>query len=245
MLNERVFVGDPTAFKGICFVYPPTIGTILETSYREFSLYLKTLTISQEDIDDEVKKMTDQGLEVITETPFQYLMNNCLVDKTNNFINTLKQAFLFFTKEEVTIFPEIDRIVFGKLTDERYISSDNFFEFQNLIRESIGSQPIEMPDPNESPKVRAFKAKQRYRDRVKAKQNRGGLDFTSSLPILCAIEMGITPFNIKNLTYAASNMLIITYQNKDKYQTDIRSLQAGADHKKVKPKYWIKNLDDN
>ena len=52
-------------------------------------------------------------------------------------------------------------------------------------------------------------------------------------------------FNMEKLTYAASNMLISTYQNKDKYQTDIRTLQAGGDSKKIKPKYWIKNLDDN
>jgi hypothetical protein len=41
-------------------------------------------------------------------------------------------------------------------------------------------------------------------------------------------------------------MRILTsmYQGKEKYELDIDSLLAGADSKKVKPKYWIKNLDD-
>jgi hypothetical protein len=34
------------------------------------------------------------------------------------------------------------------------------------------------------------------------------------------------------------------YQEKEKYQLDIESLLAGADSKKVKPKYWIANFED-
>jgi hypothetical protein len=34
-------------------------------------------------------------------------------------------------------------------------------------------------------------------------------------------------------------------QQKEAYDIDIRSLLAGADSKKVKPKYWIRNIDEN
>jgi hypothetical protein len=34
-----------------------------------------------------------------------------------------------------------------------------------------------------------------------------------------------------------------TYQGKEKYQLDVDSLLAGADSKKIKPEYWIRNLD--
>jgi hypothetical protein len=34
------------------------------------------------------------------------------------------------------------------------------------------------------------------------------------------------------------------YQEQEKYRLDIESLLAGADSKKVKPKYWIRNLED-
>ena len=34
-------------------------------------------------------------------------------------------------------------------------------------------------------------------------------------------------------------------QEKEKYQLDVDSLLAGADSKKVKPKYWVTNFDDD
>jgi hypothetical protein len=55
--------------------------------------------------------------------------------------------------------------------------------------------------------------------------------------------LGITPLNIGEMSYAAVGILMNTYQQKEKYEIDVASLQAGADSKKIKPKYWIKNLD--
>lgn len=56
--------------------------------------------------------------------------------------------------------------------------------------------------------------------------------------------IGITPLNIGELSYAALMKLLERYQFKEKYDIDIKSLLAGADSSKVKPKYWISNLDD-
>ena len=53
----------------------------------------------------------------------------------------------------------------------------------------------------------------------------------------------INPLNIGELSYAAIPILMETYQAKEAYETDIRALMAGADSKKVKPEYWIRNLD--
>lgn len=247
MLSEKCFIGYPEAFEDICFVYPPTIGEILGVSFKEFSIYLKMLTLSQEDIDDDIEKAKQEGEEITRITPFEYLFQTSAGLQSEKFLQSLEKAFLFFTHEPITLVPEAKTIILGNMNENRLLTEDKYFTFQNLIRESCGFKAIELPDPNESERVAAFKAKQRYRDKVKARQRggEGGLDFRSTLPILCAIEMGITPFNIEKLTYAASNMLISTYQNKDKYQTDIRTLQAGGDSKKIKPKYWMKNLDDN
>jgi hypothetical protein len=35
-----------------------------------------------------------------------------------------------------------------------------------------------------------------------------------------------------------------TYQEKHKYEVDIESLMNGADKKKVKPQFWIRNIED-
>jgi hypothetical protein len=88
-----------------------------------------------------------------------------------------------------------------------------------------------------------MKAKARYRDRVKAKKGLG-LKLLSTISSICCMGYGLNPLNIGELSYAAIPVLLATYQEKEKYDIDIRSLLAGADSKKVKPKYWIRNLDD-
>ena len=87
-----------------------------------------------------------------------------------------------------------------------------------------------------------MKALARYRDKIKAKQG-GGINLITSLAAICCMGIGITPLNIGEMSYAAVSILINTYQNKEKYEIDIASIQAGANSKKVNPKYWIKNLD--
>jgi hypothetical protein len=56
--------------------------------------------------------------------------------------------------------------------------------------------------------------------------------------------LGITPLNIGEMSYVAMESITRKYQEKEKYQLDIESLLAGADSKKVKPKYWIANFED-
>ena len=55
--------------------------------------------------------------------------------------------------------------------------------------------------------------------------------------------IGITPLTIGELSYATFSKLIGVYQEKEKYEVDIKSLLAGASSKDVKPKYWIHNSD--
>lgn len=107
----------------------------------------------------------------------------------------------------------------------------------------MGSKPIEPPNPNEHPKVKAMKAKARMRDRIKSKSGKG-INLSTTLAAICCMGIGITPLNIGEISYGSMRILTSMYQGKEKYELDIDSLLAGADSKKVKPKYWIKNLDD-
>ena len=129
------------------------------------------------------------------------------------------------------------------LEDLRILKEEDYFEFQNLIRQSLGDKAISPPDPNEDPRVRRIKAKARYREKIKAKKGMG-LKMCTTLASICCMNMGINPLNIGELSYAAIPLLMATYQEKEKYQLDIDSLLAGADSKKIKPKYWIRNIDD-
>ena len=127
------------------------------------------------------------------------------------------------------------------------IKEEEYFEFQNMIREVCGDKPLkppEAPDPDEDPRIAAIKAKARARDRIKARQrSSNGISLETCLVAICCMGIGITPLNIGEMSYAAIGPIMNMSQEKEKYDIDIRSLLAGADSKKIKPKYWIRNSD--
>ena len=243
MNNPNFFLGYPVDYKGICFVYPPKVKDIV--SNNEFQIYAKLLTYSQEEIEDEyVEKKYD--LSTIL-NPFEYILNNAY--NSLNFRAVLSKAFMFFIHEPVIYLFNEKQIAIGDLKEVksidklRILKEEDYFDFQNLIREAVGGSPIEPPRPDEDPRVKAIKAKGRYRDKIKAKQGKG-LNLKTILSSICCMDLGLNPLNIGELSYASVPVLISVYQEKEKYRLDIDSLLAGADSKKVKPKYWIRNLDN-
>lgn len=224
-------------------VYPPKV---CDTFKKNFFLYSQILTLSQEEIEDEyVEKELDISNLL---TPFEYLLNTAYNDVTLR--QFIKDAFYLFTHEEVTFLYEQKQIVIGDIKDVktigelRILKEEDYFDFQNLVREAIGKKRIEPPNPNEDPRVKAIKAKARYRDKIKAKKGQG-ISLQTTLSSICCMGIGITPLNIGELSYAIIPVLIETYQAKEKYQLDTDCLLAGADAKKIKPKYWIRNFENN
>ena len=110
-----------------------------------------------------------------------------------------------------------------------------------MIRSSIGQKKEQQIDKDEDPRVKRIKAKARYRDRLKAKRVKSPTTGTY-LAAICCMGIGINPLNIGEITYASVNYLIGMYQQKEEYNTNIRSMLAGA--KDVKLKYWIRNLKE-
>lgn len=247
MINEKILLGKPVKFKNLCYIYPPSVMEVVDEN--NFSLYKKLLTISQEEIEDEyVEKKMDLANLL---TPLEYILNNAY--NIEGFEILVKKAFRFFIKKEVHLLYDKKMIVIGSAEDFKQISDINelkiikeedYFDFQNAIRISLGGDVISPPDPNEHPKIKAMKAKARYRDKVKATSGKNGLTLSTSLISICCMGIGLNPLNIGELSYAAIGPLIHQYQEKEKYRIDIDSLLAGADSKKVKPKYWIRNIED-
>ena len=127
------------------------------------------------------------------------------------------------------------------------IKEEEFFDFQNAIRACIGKKEVEKPDPDIDPRVAEIKRKQRRAQRLKAKQaakSKDGISLYTTLVSICCMGLGITPLNIGEMSYVAVEAILRKYQEKEKYELDIDSLLAGADSKKVKPKYWIRNFED-
>lgn len=245
MSSEQAFLGYPIQFNRI-MIYPPIVKYIITN--EDFLFYRKILTITQEEIEDEFienKKEIDKF-----PTPLEYLLNIAFnIPELNE---KIKGAFKFFLHEPVTFLYNEKKIYVGDLSkikemesikDIDFLSEENYFDFQNKIRESLGEKPIEPPNPNEDPRVKKIKAKARYRDKVKAKEGKT-LNLLATLASICCMNFSLNPLNIGELSYAAVQILFNYYQNKEAYDLNMSFIAGGADSKKIHPIYWIKNIED-
>ena len=251
MIDARVFVGLPLEFNSVCSVYPPKVNDILSNP-KAIQMF-KLLTYSQEEIEDLLQSDTkQQDTSKKIPTPLEFILINSY--KNQEFCQLVTEAFKLFIHEPVTFVYESKLILIGEIQDIatitdfkslRILSEDNFFDFQNTVREAMGAELESPPNPNEDPITKRIKAAGRRRKRLAAK-NKGkkGISLTTSLGAICCMGIGLTPLNIGEISYASIEVLMQLYQQKEKYQTDIDSLMAGADPKKVHPKYWIREKSD-
>lgn len=246
MIDSNAFLGLPINFKSICKVYPPKIQEIL--TEENYPVYKKLFLITQEDIEDEFTE-NKLSMENIPD-PMTYLFQFADDIRIKKIII---DGFKFFLHEQVLLLPEQQMIIVGNLKEDltrinsveqlRIIKKEDYFDFQNTLRRAIGEKEAEPYNPNENSKIKYFKAKARLRDRVKAK-SKNNLTLGSTLASICCMGFGITPLNVGELSQAAISVLMRYYQEKNKYDIDIQSLLAGADSKKVKPQFWIRNIED-
>ena len=250
MIDERIFLGYPIDFKDICQIYPPTVNDVVGN--KDFLIYQSLFTMTQEELEDAYGQ--DERIQKVP-TPFQYLLMNYYQDEEIR--QKIHDAFDKFIHEPVTIVPEIEMLLIGKSEDEldpdvdldnpRLLTEENFFDFQNQIRIVMGNDPIKPPeseDENLDPRIRRYKAKIRASEKLLAKKKvKKGPTMGTLLAAICCMGIGLSPLNIGEMSYACVHWLIAMEQQKEEYDIDIRALLAGADSKKVKPKYWIKNID--
>ena len=251
MSKELFFLCQPKEFKPGIKIYPPTVKSVITEEL--FGHYVQVLTYSQEEVEDEFLA-AKKSLEKYP-TPLEFMLNNSYHNKRYEAI--CKKAFQFFIHDEVNFLYEQKLIVVGNIQETLknistleellVIKEEDFFAFQNAIRECVGKKIVEPPITDEDPRVAEIKRKARYRDKLKAKQagkGKDGISLYTTLVSICCMGLGITPLNIGEMSYVAIEAILRKYQEKEKYQLDIDSLMAGADSKKVKPKYWIRNFED-
>lgn len=251
--NLQAFLGSPIRFKNICTIYPPLVNDVVNSP--DFYSSLSLLTLSQEDIWD---LMNDALLAQSPNhewerpdgapTPFAYLM--LMANKDDKGYASVEKAIKVFTKTNVVIAPQLSRIYFFEddidgidINDLPYLSEETYLDFQNLIRSAMGREPKIAPNPEESKRLSAFKAKSRYRDKIKNKKS--GVSLMSILSSVCCMGIGITPHNIGTLSYASLSHLMTFYRRKSKYEGDRQMIIAGADPKLVKPlDDWMADPED-
>lgn len=251
MINDKIFLGFPINFNDICKIYPPTVNDFVGND--DFMIYQSLFTITQEELDKAYLKDEDATQ---APTPFQYLLINYHQDEEVR--EKIHDAFKHFIHEPVTIVPEIEMLLIGKSEDEldpdidldepRLLTEENFFDFQNAIRFSMGMDKVIPPDPEEEnldPRIKRWKMKIKESDELlKKKKSKEAPTLGTLLAAICCMGIGLNPLNIGEMSYACVQWLIAMYQQSEEYDVDIRALLAGADSKKVKPKYWIKNIDE-
>ena len=249
MINDKVLLGFPIQFKDICKVYPPKVSDVVGND--NFMIYQTLFVITQEELDEAYLK--DENVTQVP-TPFQYLLMNYYQDEEMR--ERIEEAFTLFVHEPVTIIPEIEMLLIGKSEEElnpdvdlespKLLTEENFFEFQNTIRISMGMDLAKVPDPEEEnldPRIKRYKMKVKEHEKiVNKKKSKSAPTLGTLLAAICCMGIGLNPLNIGEISYACVQWLIAMEQQKEEYDVDIRALLAGADSKKVKPKY-IKNLD--
>lgn len=138
--------------------------------------------------------------------------------------------------------PVIKQIVIGSPEQKRIINHENFYNFQNVIRIQNRITEIAPIPIDESPMAKKFREKRELRDAVKRKQqDNNAPSLTDLMCAICSYKIGITPFNVKDITLFTLYSLLNMNRDKEKYDKEILFLSGGADPKKVKPKYWITN----
>ena len=253
MSNLSAFLKEPLNFKNKFKIYPASVKEV--ACNENFLQYRGIFLVTQDDIKDYLKKVKkeENGEDEIYPTPFEFLLINCYHDK--RFEQMTKEGFEFFTKKKLKfLYNEKTLVVYEPSLDDKedrdsssqtFVTEEDYFDFQNMIRESLGEKrvsPPEPPDPDENPMIAKIKARARERDRIKAKQSsKNGISLQTTLTAICCMGIGLTPLNIGEMSYAAIMPIMNMMQEKEKYDIDIRSLLAGADSKKIKPKYWIRN----
>lgn len=257
MINEKVFLGLPSSFKDLTIIYPPKIKDVMNEG--NFNQFIYILTMEQDEIADKMAEDEENFTkDTIIPTPFQMLLANC--HHNEQVMKLTEQAFNFFTKEKVRIMPEQGLILFIdekkleeavrnktlKIEDLRVLKEEDFFDFQNEIRSAVGRKKIENTS-DDDPRVARIKAlsrkKIRIKEAIKAKKG-DGISLSTLMASLCCMNMGINPLNIEEISYASVGLLTRVYQEKEKFDRDMMFLANGADSKKLKPKYWIRNIDD-
>lgn len=239
--DEQFFIGIPIEIPDTCKIYSPTLRQIAEIGAKNFYSYLNLLTLDKEDIDEFFK---EQGFEKSEITPFQFTLMNAHQD--SEYLNSLKKAFQLFLKEkEIYILVENEAIILGDLKDNRIINSEKFDAICAVIRKmsSIEKQSSEqrMDNPSNSKAEEIIKKIKEGR-KLKEKNSSNELTFLDLVASLAAKGNGLNAINVWDLTYYAFNDQFRRMQAIEDYEQTLHALQMGADPKKVKLEYWVKNI---
>ena len=239
-IKEDAFSRNASLLPNVCRVTPLTMGEILKLGMDSYNSKLGILLLTEVDIVKIIKEKTGQEIPIENIEPLSYLLQSAEHD--DMFLLELQSAFATFIKEDIMLLPKINSVLVGAPQDRRLITSQNYSDFQDILRLHNKREMKEPPPENESAIARKFRLKREARDAAKRKQQEKNGDGQSLVDLLeIATVFGI---DYKNVTLFAFYNLIARYQAKEKWDQDIKLICAGADSKKIKSKYWGESLKE-
>lgn len=238
--------GSPVFLEDVCAIYPATLGEIVDIGYSNFSKYLGIVLVEKPDkIDDsELKQLLEQLSD------FQYLLLLSSLDMETN--SLIKEAFKFFTHENITISVDPAQIIFGPLEEKHLLTEELFLDFQRIIKrmyfiEVEGDEII--INPNDSVAVKRMK-KQMIENRkklqkAKAKQaaaEKSDLKFSDLIGSITINECGLNMQNIWDITYYAFHDQLRRMGWRDQFDINNRAAMAGAKMNQSQLKHWMRSI---
>ena len=240
--------GSPVFLEDICAIYPAKMGEIVDLGYSKFQQYLSVVLV-EKPTNSQMKDETLKEL-IASLTDFQYLLMLTALDIEAN--QLLKDAFQFFTHENITISLEPAQIIIGPLEENHLLTEEKFYDFQRIIKrmyfiEQEGEEIIINPD--DPPHVRRLKEKMREnRNKVRkakakqAEQEKSDLKFSDLIGSLTIDNCGLNMENVWNITYYAFHDQLRRMGWRDQFNINNQAALAGAKLKKNQLKHWMRSI---
>jgi hypothetical protein len=164
----------------------------------------------------------------------------------------LKEAFRFFTHEDVIFSLEPAQIIVGPLQEKHILTEERYYDLQKILRrmcflEQEGEEIIINAD--DSPAVKKLKKQMRAnRERVriakakKAAKEKSDLKFSDLIGSLAVNGCGLNMENIYNITYYAFHDQLKRMGWRDQFNINNQAALAGAKLKKNQLKHWMRSI---
>lgn len=239
----KAFAGAAYPLDKLCMVYPAKVKEVIAMGHKVYNRRLNLLITEEKDL---LELFKSKGINIDNIDVFDNLMESCM---NKDFLLELQSAFRTFIREQVIILPETKTILIGE-EKSRIMDKDGFYNFQKVLRIQNRVQIIseEIPE-NETPMQRKFRLRREQLKIAKRKQKskNGEGDALGFLEIMSSVSVGLklSTSQIMDMTIYDLHDKFERMMEKQKFDMDIRSVIAGADIKKVKPKNWARKIDVN
>lgn len=243
--------GGPVFLDDICAVYSLTIGEIVDEGYDNFQKYLNVLTMSKPIAATVKDKEFRALLQELTD--FQYIIMMASLDKEVH--QLLKDAFRFFTHEEIVILLDTAQIIIGPLAEKHILTEEKFYEFQRILKrmyflEEEGEEIIIYDDDPPATKrlklqMRENREKVRRAKAKKAAQEKTDLKFSDLIGSITINNCGLNMENIWHITYYAFHDQLKRMGWRDQFNINNQAAMAGAKLKKSQLRHWMRSIADS